>query len=47
MGWEVGGRYRKEGTYVYLWLTHMVDVWQKPIQYCNVIVLQIKINFKI
>ena len=27
--WEVGGRFEREGTYVYLWLTH-VDVWQKP-----------------
>ena len=29
MGWEVGGRFKKEGTYVYLWLIH-VDVWHKP-----------------
>ena len=29
---EVGGRFRREGTYVYLWLIH-VDVWQKPAQY--------------
>ena len=28
MGWEVGGRFKKEGTYVYLWLIHG-DVWQK------------------
>ena len=32
-------------TYVYLWLTS-VDVWQKPIEYCNVIILQLKINLK-
>ena len=25
MGWEVGGRFRKEGTHVHLWLIH-VDV---------------------
>ena len=31
MGWEVGGRLRREGTYVYLWLIH-VDVWQKSTQ---------------
>ena len=31
-GWEVGGRSQTEGTFVYLWLTH-VDVWQKPSQY--------------
>ena len=29
MGWEVGMRFKREGTYVYLWLIH-VDVWQKP-----------------
>ena len=26
-GWEVGGRFKREGTYVYRWLIH-VDVWQ-------------------
>ena len=25
----MGGTFRREGTYVYLWLIH-VDVWQKP-----------------
>ena len=24
------GRFKREGTYVYLWLIH-VDVWQEPI----------------
>ena len=43
MGWEVGGGFRKEGIYAYLWLIH-VDVWQKPIQHCNAIILQIKMN---
>ena len=43
MGWEVGGGFRKEGRYVYLWLIH-VDVWQKPTQHCNAIILQIKMN---
>ena len=43
MGWEVGGRFKREGTYVYLWLIHG-DVWQKPIQYYKVIILQLKIN---
>ena len=38
-GWEVGGRFKMEGVYVYLWLIH-VDVWQKPRQYCKVIILQ-------
>ena len=43
MEWEVGGRSKREGTYVYLWLIH-VDVWQKPAQYCKAVTLQIKIN---
>ena len=29
------------GTHVHLWLIH-VDVWQKPPQYCKVIILQLK-----
>ena len=32
-----------EGTYVCLWLIH-ADVWQKPIQYCKAIILQLKIS---
>ena len=44
MGWEVGRRFRKEGTYAYLWPIH-VDVWQKPTQYCKTIILQLKIIF--
>ena len=43
MGWEVGGRSKKDGTYVYLWLIH-VDVWQKPTQYCKTIIIQLQIN---
>ena len=34
----------REGTYVYLWLFH-VDVWQKPTQFCQAIILQLKNNF--
>ena len=45
MGREAGGGFKKEGTHVYLWLTH-VDVWQKPSQYCEVIILQLKIKLK-
>ena len=41
MEMEVRGRFRREGTYVYLRLIH-VDVWQKPIQYCKAIILQLK-----
>ena len=44
-GWEVGGRFKREETYVYLWLIY-VDVWQKPTQYCKIIIIQLKINFK-
>ena len=43
MGWEVGGRFKREGTYVYLWLIH-VDIWQKPTQFCKAIILLLKIN---
>ena len=43
-GWEVGGRFKREGTYVHLWLTY-VDVWWKPTQYCSAIILQLKINY--
>ena len=42
----VGGRFKREGTYVYLWLIHIV-VWQKPIHHCKTIIFQLKINFKI
>ena len=41
MGWEMGEGFRRERTYVYLWLIH-VDVWQKPTQCCKAIVLQSK-----
>ena len=44
-GWEAGGSYKKEGSYLYLWLIH-VDTWQKPIQYCKAIIFQLKINYK-
>ena len=43
MGWEVGGRFKRERIYVYLWLIH-VDVWKKPTQYCKPIILLLKIN---
>ena len=35
------GRFRREGTYVYLWLIHHV-AWQKSTQYWKVIILQLK-----
>ena len=40
---EVEGQLRKEGAYIYIWLTH-VDVRQKPSQYCRTIILQLKIK---
>ena len=43
MGREIGGRFKREGTYVYLWLIH-VDVWQKTANYCKATTLQLKIK---
>ena len=39
----MGRKFKRKGTYVYLWLTH-ADVWQKPTQYCKAIILQLKIE---
>ena len=41
----MGGRFKREGTYVYLWLI-LVDVWQKPTQYCKAIIFQLKIKIE-
>jgi len=38
----VGKRFKREGTYVCLWLIH-VDMWWEP-RYCKAIILQLKIN---
>ena len=46
MGW--GGRWEGGsgwGTHVQPWLIH-VNVWQKPLQYCKVIRLQLKYFLK-
>ena len=43
MGWEMGRRFKKEGTYVYLSLIH-VYVWQKPTQHFKAIILELKIK---
>ena len=43
MGWEVGGRFKREGTYAYIRLIH-VDVWKKPVPYCKTIIPQLKVN---
>ena len=45
-GWDgVEGRrrFKRKGTHIYLWLMH-ADVWQKPTQYYEAIILQLKIN---
>ena len=41
MAWEVPRRFKREGTYAYLWLIHG-DVWQKPTQYGKAVILQLK-----
>ena len=41
MGREMGGRFKKKGIYVYLWLIH-VDVWQKATKFCKATILQLK-----
>ena len=41
--WEVGERFKRKETYVYLWLIY-VDVWQKAAQYCKAIILQLQIS---
>ena len=43
VGWEVGGRFEREGAHVCLWLIN-VDIWQKPTQYCKAILFQLKVN---
>ena len=42
MGWEVGGRFEREGTCVYPWLIH-ADIWQKLTQLYKAIIFQLKI----
>ena len=37
----MGERFKREGTYVFLWLIH-VDVRQRPVQYCKAVILQLK-----
>ena len=39
-GVEVGGKFRRKGTYVYLCLIH-VDICQRPAQYCKANILQL------
>ena len=47
-GMELGGRGEGGsgwGTHVHPWLSH-VNVWQKPLQYCKVISLQLNLKKK-
>ena len=39
LGQEIGGRFKREGIYVYLWLIH-ADVGQKTTKFCKAIILQ-------
>lgn len=41
----VGGRFKREGIYVCLWLIHVAV--QKPAQHCKEIIIQLKIFLKI
>ena len=44
MGREMGRRFKREGTYVHLWLI-CVDGWQKPTKFCKAIIFQLKNKF--
>ena len=36
---ETGGGFKREGMYVYQWLTH-VEVWRTTTKFCKAIILQ-------
>ena len=40
----VGGKFKREGIYVYLYLIHVL-IQQRQIQHCKAIILQLKIKF--
>ena len=44
MGREMGGRFKRDRIYVYVWLIH-VEVWQKTTKFCKAIILHLKKNF--
>lgn len=44
-GGGVGGRFQREGIYVYSWLIHVV-VRQKPAQCCKAVIIQLKVSLK-
>ena len=41
----MGGRFKREGIYVYLWLLHD-EVRQKTIKFCTATILQLKNKLK-
>ena len=41
VGREMGGRFKREGIYVYLWLNH-VEIWRKTTKFCKAVILQLK-----
>ena len=41
-----GDRFKREGTYIYLWLIHG-DIWQKQTQFSKAIILQLKNEWKL
>ena len=43
MKWEEGWSLKREWTHVYPWLIP-VHLWQKLMQYCRAIILQLNIN---
>ena len=45
MGREMGGRFKRDGTYVYLWLIHAEVGW-KTAKFYKAIILQLKKNKK-
>ena len=45
MTYRVGREIKEGGTHVYVWLIHFV-IWQKPIQHCKAVILQLKRNLK-
>ena len=44
-GGEVGGRFKREGSYVHPWLSH-ADIWQKLARDSKAITRQYKIKIK-
>ena len=43
MAWEVGDRFKRKETYVYLQLIP-TDVWHKPTQYGKAVILQVRVG---